>query len=79
MPSTWRKLATAGFRKPARDLLLVFVEKTKSDAEFAKKAAPFMTAVNTQLFRLLRDEGDYEKALEGVDALIKDHPSVLEA
>jgi len=68
----------AGFAQTSSKLLQGFVEKTKSDAKFAKLATPFMTRVNTQLISALRASRDYEQALDRVDALIKDHPDALE-
>ena len=71
-------LETVGMTSEAGQEYQKILQRSKTDAEFAKVAAQATPRVRAQLIGALRREGQFEEALKQVNLLIDEKPRVLE-
>jgi len=71
-------LAAIGLSDEASEVYDQILKRLDSDEDFAKSAGNARTRVRTQLIELQAKKGNYEKAVQEVEQLIKDNKKALE-
>ena len=71
-------LSNVGMTAEATRQFQAFLDRTQTDAEFAKRAEKAMSRVRTDLLKVLRKEEKFSEALKQVERLIGDNPRAIE-